>query len=266
MQVKSSDILAELETWYTSERGAYLLETTREAVQDTLDRAFGYHVLQLGVSGDVPLLQGSRINHQMYCAERTAPGIGVIAHPDELPLESDSIDTVIVHHCLEFARNPHGVLREIQRVLTPQGNILVVGFNPYSLMGVHTRVRGLLRNSLWQHHRPISQLRLTDWLHLLDCEVHETHYLYGLPPFGGGRWRQWMTRGDDWLARRNLPVGGLYVLHASKQVAGVHPLRKRRLSPGERLIDLVPASASAPRPIPPTSRTSKPVKKGSVAS
>lgn len=248
MQSDCIDIMAELEAWYARDAGQYLLDATRSTVQNLLETSFGYHILQLGVSGAHPLCQGSPINHRLYCAGRPGPGVGLVAEPDELPLESDSVDAIIAHHCLEFANSPHQVLREIQRVLTPQGQLLVVGFNPFSLLGCTTRIRGVLRDPLWSRHRPVSEHRLTDWLHLLGCEVLDTFRLYGLPPVGKGYLRQCIVRGDAWTARHDLPIGGLYVLHATKQVAALHRPRRPLLSRRGRLIGLVPKPAPTPAP------------------
>ena len=244
------DILTELECWYALDKGQYLLEATRDAVQDLLDTSFGYHILQLGVSGGRPLCLGSPINHRLFCAERPGEGVGLVAEPEELPLESDSVDAIIAHHGLEFAANPHQVLREIQRVLTPQGQLLVVGFNPYSLLGCNTRLRGMMRDPLWSNHRPVSEHRLTDWLHLLGCEVIETRWLYALPPVGRGRVRDMVGRGDRWAAQHNLPFGGIYVLHATKQVAGRNRPRQPLLARSKSLIGLVPKPAAVPTPSP----------------
>jgi SAM-dependent methyltransferase len=254
MQAECIDILAELESWYARDAGQYLLAATRSTVQNLLDTSFGYHILQLGVSGIRPLCQGSPINHRLYCADRAGPGVGLVAEPDELPLESDSIDAIIAHHCLEFASNPHQVLREIQRVLTPQGQLLVIGFNPFSLLGCKTHLRGLARDPLWSRHQPVSERRLTDWLHLLGCEVLDTFRLYGLPPVGSGRLRQCIARGDAWTARHNLPIGGLYILHATKHVAGLNRPRRPLLARRARLIGLVPKPAPTPAPRSPHSR------------
>ena len=76
MQVDCIDILSELESWYTRDNGQYLLAATRAAVQDLLDTSFGYHILQLGVSGGRPLCQGSPINHRLYCAGQSGGGRG----------------------------------------------------------------------------------------------------------------------------------------------------------------------------------------------
>jgi SAM-dependent methyltransferase len=242
-----SDILGELESWYARDNGQYLMQVTRAATQEFLDTAFGYHLLQLGVRGGKPLCQDSPIHHRLYCADKASEGVSVVAEPDELPLDSDSVDAVIAHHCLEFAANPHQVLREIQRVLTPQGQLLIIGFNPFSLFGCKARVRALLRDPLWSRHRPVSEHRLTDWLHLLGCEVLDTRRLYGLPPLGIGRLRRILTAGDTWIAEHNLPWGGVYILHATKNVAGLHRPRRPLLARRGRLIGLVPKPAATPR-------------------
>ncbi len=245
MDSECNDILEQLESWYERDSGRYLFESTRTSLTDMLDTVFGYHVLQVGITRGHPLFSASPINHRIYTAEQGGEGIGLLARGDELPLESDSIDLVIAHHCLDFADNPHQVLRELQRVLTPQGHLLVIGFNPYSLHGISAWIRGLRRQSLWHRHQPVSESRLTDWMRLLGCEVQERKRLYTVPPAGKGRLRAWLTRWDGWGNRYNLPMGGLYVVHAIKQVCALH--RPQRLRPRRaRLIGLA-AAAPAPR-------------------
>ena len=265
VQTECNDILTELESWYASERGRRLLELTGAVTRELLATSFGYHILQLGVAGEQPLYDQSPINHRLYCAERPGEGINLIAHPDELPLDSDSVDTVIVHHCLEFARNPHQVLREVQRVLTPQGRLLVIGFNPNSLLGMYARLRSLMGDNLWQHQYPVSERRLTDWLHLLGCEVLEVRRLFSLPPFGSGRLRDWSLRADDWARRHNLPVGGVYLLYATKQVAGANALRPQWRRHRGRLIGLVTKPAPSPSQAGPIAQRYKLLKDGHVA-
>lgn len=254
-----SDICSRLESWYELESGRYLLQQTRAAAQDMLERAFGYHILQLGYGGPQPLCLGSPINHRIVCrsghaaSSQPLPAASLIAESCELPLDSDSIDVVVAHHCLEFAHNPHQVLREIQRVLTPQGQLLVVGFNPYSLQGLGAQFRRVARNPLWQAYRPVSERRLTDWLHLLGCEVQDLSWLYAVPPAGRGRVHKALTRLDRWATRCNLPLGGVYMLHAVKQVAGRNRPRRPVRARSGRLIGLVGKPAPAPTPSSPAS-------------
>ncbi|MCB1732462.1 MAG: class I SAM-dependent methyltransferase [Halieaceae bacterium] len=244
------DILTELESWYARDSGQHLLRASEAAVADILDTAFGYHLLQIGCTRGHPMFRNSPINHRIYVAERGGEGINLLAAADELPLESDSIDTVIAHHSLDFAANPHQVLREIQRVLTPQGQLLVIGINPYSLLGVNTILRGLDRRSLWHWHSPVSQSRLTDWLHLLGCEVEHCTRVGMVPVAGGQTLRRWLGRADAWGTRHNLAVGGLYILHAVKHVPALRRPRRQWRLRRERLFGLLPRPAPAPSPTP----------------
>lgn len=251
MLIEPPHIPEQLEKWYSAANGQYLLDHLHEALDRTLDTAFGYHLLQLGITREQPLFANSPINHRIYAAEHGGGAVGLVAHSDEIPLESDSVDILIAHHSLEFAANPHQVLREMQRVLAPQGQLLVVGFNPYSAFGLSSFVRGKVGHPLWQHHAPVSSSRVKDWLHLLGCDVQHCSYLYPLPPLGQGRFRNWTEHCDQWLSRHNVPAGGLYLMHAIKQVAQRTRPRQRLLLPRERLMGLtVPKTSASPCPSP----------------
>ncbi len=259
MNPEYSDILTELESWYSRPNGQYLLETLRQNIDSYLDTAFGYHILQIGVTRHHPLFEHSSVNHRIYAAQRAGEAIGLVAHSDELPLESDSIDILIAHHSLEFEANPHQALREMQRVLAPQGHLMIIGFNPYSVSGGAAYIKGLSSRSPWHQHEPVAAHRLTDWLHLLGCEVQEKSYLYTVPPMGSGKLRELSTRCDSWLRGHNFPLGGLYVLHAIKQVSGLNRPRRRVRPASERLIGLaVPKPSAVPSPSPSISITTTP--------
>ncbi|MEM8563886.1 MAG: methyltransferase domain-containing protein [Pseudomonadota bacterium] len=244
------DTTEALEAWYARDGGKHLFASTQTAVNNVLDTAFGYHLLQTGCSRGHALYHSSPINHRVYAAEKPGEQINLVAGANELPLDSDCVDTVVAHHTLDFADNPHQVLREIQRVLTPQGQLIVIGFNPHSLRGIGSRIKGLKRASLWHHHAPVSESRLTDWLHLLGCEVESRTRLGAVPIVGGGALRRWLTRLDTWSNKHNLPGGSIYMLRAIKQVSAVHrPKRAWQLS-RRPLIGLVPKPSPAPSPTP----------------
>ena len=251
MSGQFNDILHELESWYGGDRGQYLLRNLRRELSPHLDNAFGYHILQIGPLQGEPLFGECRIHHRIQACNRPGPGIGLVCESGEIPLESDSVDVVLAHHSLEFVDNPHQVLRELHRVLTPQGQLLVMGFNPYSLRGLVTRVRGLSRNSPWREHSPVSSGRLSDWLHLLGFELLESAHLYAVPPVGTGRVRRATEFLDEWCEKHRLPLGGLYLQRAIKQVAAQNRPRSILRRHGEKLIDLaVPKPGVAPSPAP----------------
>ena len=251
MPPKNDQIAPYLESWYGRKNGQYLLASLRKSLQPILDLSFGYHILQMGVAPNCELFGHSPINHRIYAADQPGVGVNLISNTDDLPLESDSVDTLIAHHSLEFGPNPHRVLREMQRVLAPQGHLLIVGFNPYSLLGVGSYIRSKTRNPLWQAQHSVSRHRLTDWLHLLGCEVQSCGYLYSLPPVGSGSLHSYLSRADAWASQHNLPTGGLYVLHAIKQVSALNKPRLRLRERGGRLIGLaVPQAVGAPQATP----------------
>ncbi|GAB3275939.1 class I SAM-dependent methyltransferase [Parahaliea aestuarii] len=239
--------MTELETWYQSPRGEYLLECLRAKLAAELDTAFGYHLVQVGVTGCHPLFESSPIRHRIAVAPDRGERVGLQALAYELPLASDSVDVLIAHHALEFCANPHQALREIHRVLTPQGRVFIIGFNPASLPGMGMALSSRFGSTLWRQRRAISTWRLHDWLNLLGLEVEEVHHCFALPPAGRGRLRRGIEAANAWCTQHGLPIGGVYLVHAIKQVAGqVRPVQRSR-SP--RLIDLaVPKPATRPAP------------------
>ncbi len=227
--MQSSEISLALESWYAKARNEVLWDSTRARLQPILDLAFGYHVLQLGPLPGRRLIDGSPINHRVVagpCHDGVAP-VDLCCHGDELPLDSDSVDMIVAFHALEFDAHPHGCLREMQRVLRPHGHLVIIGFNPRSLLVAYKAVHGLRRSGLWHHHQPVSLHRLTDWLNLLDCELESVQHLFPLPPSASPRLRRMAESIDQWAVGHRLPGGSVYIAHAIKQIAGMRrPVRK----------------------------------------
>lgn len=94
MSSESPRISQQLESWYQRKNGRYLLTSLRQALEPILDVSFGYHILQMGVAPGCELYSQSTINHRIYSAEQPGSNVSLVSHSDELPLESDSIDTL----------------------------------------------------------------------------------------------------------------------------------------------------------------------------
>jgi SAM-dependent methyltransferase len=166
---------------------------------------------------------------------------------DALPFPNASLDLVVLPHALEQAQDPHAVLREVERVLVPEGRVVIVGFNPTSLWGLRQRcgrVRqglGIQRDKglfLPRHGEFIGYWRLRDWLRLLNFEIEAGRFGCYRPPLSSDRWLsrfQWMEHwGDRWW-----PVlGAVYFLAAVKRVRGM------------RLVGLAKAQRAAPKAAP----------------
>ncbi len=144
----------------------------------------------------------------------------VISDLDALPLDEGVADFLVLHHSLEFSPDPHAALREAARVLSPQGHLIIICFNPHSLFGVRKALQVLLRNSLpWAHHR-LTRSRVTDWLKLMGCEPQDVAFGFYGYPLQNEKCMGYTDRFDDVLRRRGVPGGGFYMIHARREVDG----------------------------------------------
>ncbi len=134
----------------------------------------------------------------------------------ELPLPNNSLDALVAHHSLETSDDPRTALRECARVLTGGGRLVVCAFNPLSFWGLRAGY-GRFRDDVFSGMKLISPMRLLDWLTVLGFECEPINYVaYNLPldrtPSDAALWR----RSRDYLARQQLPFGGVYMLSAVK--------------------------------------------------
>jgi SAM-dependent methyltransferase len=209
-----------LRDWFATPLGQYLLEKEQAYLDDVTPDIFGFHAVQLGVP-EVDLLRASRIAHRIRIAPDDHPDVA--AKCDELPIATQSVDLVVLPHALEFAREPHGILREVDRIMMPEGRLVIVGFNPWSLWGLRSAV-GLSRNQYPWNGSFVSLLRVKDWLALLGFDVSAGRLVAYAPPFDNAGLRRRFgfmePAGDRWWA-----VGGaVYMLQAIKRVRGMRLL------------------------------------------
>ncbi len=221
------DLRGCLRKWYTTPLGGLLQQVEREQLDDLLPEVFGYHLLQVGANCGVSLLEHSPIRHRVLLdSDLRAPGCGLVADATRLPVAGDSVDAVLLHHVLEFSPDPHLALREVERVLIPEGVAVVVGFNPYSLWGLRGWARRRPGDAPWCG-RFLSPSRVRDWLALLGFEVLESRCRVYRPPLQHRGLQRRLAFLETWGGRWWQPLGGLYVILARKRVATITPIRPR---------------------------------------
>ena len=205
------------ERWLDTPRGQYLLAWEHRKFDQLVTDIFGYNAVQIGQPKE-DFLRSSRMPHRLRCGA-TRPA-GVLCDPEELPFASQSLDLVILPHVLEFTPHPHQLLREVERVLVPEGSVVIAGFNPYSLWGLRRSFSGNLGELPWQGQY-FSVPRLKDWLTLLSFETHAGSFGCYAPPVSSEAWlRRWSfmdAAGDRWWHF----AGGAYILQAVKRVRGM---------------------------------------------
>ena len=213
---------------------------------------FGYHAVQLGWS-ELAALRTNRMPHRWLAqaefeqdfssgSEASTGASQLCIDSRAWPWASDSLDLVVLPHALERSADPHACLREVERVLIPEGQVLITGINPWSWWGVQQSLGH--RRGAEKNHDPASLIgyrRLRDWLRLLGFEVQVSRFWGWTPALGSEVWMQRLGFMDR-LGARWWPIfGGTYLLMATKRV------------PGGRLIDgrrwrtvRSPTSATAP--------------------
>lgn len=167
--------------WLASPQGRNLLAAEVLEIRRVLDGVFGDHLVQIGGWGGGVFLKAARTRRTAVVADRLAAGAGVLSHLDELAIPTDSVDAVLLAHVLEFHADPHTVLREAERILRPDGHLIVVGFNPHGFWGLR-HFLSRRRFPPGAHHL-ISERRLRDWLRLLNLSVQDSRFYHFQLPF-----------------------------------------------------------------------------------
>ncbi len=182
---------------------------------------FGFHALQLGFPA-LDALQANRMPHRwLACDVQPEPWPAgrevLLSNYEALPFPDASLDLLVLPHTLELSYDPHATLREVQRVLVPEGRLVICGFNPNSLWGVSKSCK----RSFSQVGDFIGQGRLRDWLQLLSFEVESTSFGCYRPDV---KTQVWLKR-LDWMDQAGVrwwPIlGSVYGMVAVKRVQGM---------------------------------------------
>ncbi len=256
--------IIELADWMQSAPGQCLLRWEQQHLDQAVADVFGYHALQLGLP-ELQALRANRMPHRWLASDTARSPRALLVPPpgegepgrlplvadaalhcdfDALPFPNQSLDLVVLPHALELSRDPHLTLREVERVLVPEGRVMILGFNPASMWGLRQRL-GRARAAVGLGRRGalflpsagefLGYWRLRDWLRLLSFEVEGGRFGCFRPPYASARWLErsaWMEGvGERWW-----PVfGAVYFLVAVKRVRGMrlvglarHEARKAR--------------------------------------
>ncbi len=223
--------------WLQSPLGSYLLGQEQAYLDEAVADIFGFHALQLGLPQQ-NFLRASRIAHKLIISPEQ--GTHLRANFDALPVESQSIDLLILPHVLEFTDNPHQILREVDRVMMPEGRVMIIGFNPWSLWGAKRAMTYGERDYPWRGHY-VSLVRMKDWLALLGFDVTAGRLGCYVPPCKSQKWLERFTfmerAGDRWWGI----AGGVYMLQAIKRVQGMRLITPSRRNKHDLAKNLAPA-------------------------
>jgi len=123
--------------------GKALLQQESRVVEEVLDGTFGEQCLQLGTWGEANLfMRHARTQRKALIDESGVDGPSAIGQLHCLPVATESVDCVLLPHTLDFSDRRHEILREVDRVLTPHGHVVILGFKTGGLWGVRRLIPG----------------------------------------------------------------------------------------------------------------------------
>lgn len=215
--------------WLATPLGRRCLANEQRVSRQALERVFGEQFLQIGAWGQRnSFLRYARTQRRALLDWRPGVAADILSNPEQLAVATDSVDVVLLPHTLERTASPHALLREVDRVLRPDGQLLVLSFAPGGLWGLRHLLSG--RGYPAGRERLIREGRLRDWLELLSFDVPAATRYCHTPPIERFKQLRVLPR-EEW-AQRWLPVfSGGYLLKAQKRAQPLTPVRTFRRQP-----------------------------------
>ncbi|MFK7816309.1 MAG: class I SAM-dependent methyltransferase [Gammaproteobacteria bacterium] len=249
----SAKYTQQLQEWYLTPAGQNLYKELLVKVNELLPSLFGYHALQIGgLAEDIDLMSSSRIGQKIYMTLNTEKG-NVVANPLALPLPPNTLDLIVLPHTLDISPKPHQVLREIHRVMISEGHLVLIGFNPFSMMGLSKLIFLRSQRAPWSAHF-FTPRRMKDWLSLLGFKLVATEHVGLQPPIQNERFQQrmkFLSKAEKVGLGR---LGGLQIFIAKKRELTLTPT----LQPWKPRRRMIPVNISEP-----TARKNSNVRKSS---
>src|SRR6201999_2059812 len=154
-----------------------------------------------------------------------------------LPLPDAAVDRILLVHALEISDDPEGLLREVWRGLAPSGRMMA---------GISKRRGGWTRtdNTPFGHGRPYSRSQITELLRQTWFTPTGWGEALFVPPVAGGWFLRSATAWERIGAAISLPVAGVHIIEATKQVYRAIPAKRERAR-------LIPALKPVLVPTPP---------------
>ncbi|CAN5726608.1 methyltransferase domain-containing protein [soil metagenome] len=220
------DVL-ELRQFYASKLGRAAREMTARKVLETWGDGHALDILGLGYA--TPFLGSLRPTARRVVAAMPAQqgvevwpadarNLATLTAEDALPFQNAFFDRILAVHALEESPDPLALLREVWRVLSPSGRVIVVV---------------AARNGLWAnaeetpfgHGRPYTRSQLAELLREAELEPSGwTRALY-VPPVP---WMAGWAEGFEQAGSRLWPgFAGLVLMEAVKQTFAVKPRAHR---------------------------------------
>jgi SAM-dependent methyltransferase len=240
--------VVDLRDFYATGLGRLARRLIRRRVRQVWPDLRGERVLGLGYA--TPYLQPLRDQAERSIALMPAPqgvlhwpegqrGLVALAEDGELPLPDLSMDRVILVHALEFSEQTRPLLREVWRLMSDRGRLLIVAPNRRGLWA-------RFDNTPFGQGHPYTARQLQTLLRdTMFTPLRTAGALYGLPlrsAMALSVARAWEGMAEPWMDG----VAGVVIVEAAKQIYAAELAPERRVR--RRQYAPVSLGSAEPRP------------------
>ena len=217
------------ENWHSLSQGENVRDELELALAPIMERIFGYYLVKLGNLSTELELKSCPIKQSFNVAQSVGPDNPAKTHIKskscQLPLQNNSVDAFVLLAELDFAQDPHQIIREIDRAITANGHVVIAGFNPFSLAGI-MKYLPINKQNILHEGRFFTAARIKDWLQLLDFEIIQQEQVIYSALFMRSRLNH-ANKIQRWC-KRYLPwFSSMYVIVARKREVPLSPIKPR---------------------------------------
>lgn len=209
--------------WQQLSQGELARDELQKALEPIVERIFGYYLVKIGSLSSQIELPTCTIKNQFSCAPHANKHNHLCAKSSSLPFQNSSVDAFIVLGELDFAQDPHQIIREIDRAITANGRVVIAGFNPFSIAGV-MKYLPINRKNILHQGRFFTASRIKDWLALLNFEIVQQENLVYSSLF---MHKQFNSQSPvQKFCKRYLPwFSSMYIIEARKREIPLTPIK-----------------------------------------
>lgn len=216
MMANKNDTLIRHDKWFREMPGLMVLTEEKAVLDRLLKNIRGNDFLQIGGPNDSRLIESARVSRLFFLDEHFQAHHEksfIQAHSDCLPIQSEAIDIVLLMHQLESNKNSRDVLEEADRVLRPNGRLIIVGFNRWGV-----------KQLFYRDKKSCSVGKIKQILCSLDFEITHHQTICFRPAFKNKSTAQHFLFLEA-LGQLCLPyAGAVFILCATKNIVGMTPL------------------------------------------
>jgi len=221
--------IQEFKEWLSKPFGQTILQEEKNHLKPFWKRVLGTSIVLLGNLGQKDLLTDCPSTHKILISpnrEKSKTLKVIHAEFELLPIEPDTVDTILLPHALELAQDPYQVLRAMEVALRPDGHVIIIGFNPISLIGLK-KIITFNSGAPWSGTKFRCAWRVKDWLHLLNFEViKQRRFFYRIPMTSGELYNRFHFL--DKIGRLIFPFfSGVYIIMAKKNIFSMTPVKSK---------------------------------------